>query len=42
MACLTADVCRGVNVCDYRRAPVEVKRMGLDRDRIKHHPSKRG
>jgi AbrB family looped-hinge helix DNA binding protein len=32
-----------VGVADYRRARLEVKRMGLDPDRIKHHrPSKRG
>jgi AbrB family looped-hinge helix DNA binding protein len=32
-----------VNAGDYRRARAEVKRMGLDPDRIKHHrPSKRG
>ena len=32
-----------VNAGDYRRARAEVKRLGLDPDRIKHHrPSKRG
>jgi AbrB family looped-hinge helix DNA binding protein len=32
-----------VDAADYRRARVEVKRMGLDPDRIKHRrPSKRG
>jgi AbrB family looped-hinge helix DNA binding protein len=32
-----------VNAGDYRQAWAEVKRMGLDADRIKHHrPSKRG
>jgi AbrB family looped-hinge helix DNA binding protein len=32
-----------VGTQDYRRARAEVKRMGLDPDRIKHHrPSKRG
>jgi AbrB family looped-hinge helix DNA binding protein len=32
-----------VSADDYRRARAEVKRMGLDPDRIKHHrPTKRG
>ncbi len=32
-----------VSAQDYRRARAEVKRMGLDPDRIKHHrPSRRG
>jgi AbrB family looped-hinge helix DNA binding protein len=32
-----------VNAGDYRRARAEVKSMGFDPDRIKHHrPSKRG
>lgn len=27
-----------VDAADYRRARAEVKRMGLDPDRIRHHP----